>query len=71
MKMVIDFDILRQPAATTCGPTCLHAVYRYYGDELDLCDLIPEIPQLDQGGTLDVYLACPALRRGYQATIIP
>ena len=71
MKMVIDFDILKQPDATTCGPTCLHAVYRYYGEDLALGDLIPEIPELDQGGTLDVYLACHALRRGYQATIIP
>lgn len=71
MKSAIDFDIHKQPDATTCGPTCLHAVYRYYGEDLSLKDLIPEITELDQGGTLDVYLACHALRRGYQTTIIP
>jgi len=65
--MVID--ILPQPDETTCGPTCLHAVYRYYDDELPLQQLIQEIQRLHHGGTLAVFLASHALRRGYQATI--
>lgn len=71
MNMEMDFDILQQPDATTCGPTCLHAVYRYYNDHVALNDLIPEITKLDEGGTLEVYLACHALRRGYRTTIFP
>ncbi|MBI2970245.1 MAG: hypothetical protein HYY36_05840 [Gammaproteobacteria bacterium] len=58
-----------QPDDTTCGPTCLHAVYRYYGDENSLGAVIRSTPKLDQGGTLAVFLACDALRRGYKATI--
>lgn len=65
----LPFDILPQPDETTCGPTCLHAVYRYYHDEVPLPRLIAEVPQLEDGGTLAVFLACHALRRGYRATI--
>lgn len=61
--------MLPQPDGTTCGPTCLHAVYRYYGDELPLEQVIGEVSHLEEGGTLDVLLACHALRRGYQAKI--
>lgn len=62
-------DILPQPDDSTCGPTCLHAVYRYYGDEVSLPALVEEIPVLRTGGTLNVVLGCHALRRGYRATI--
>jgi hypothetical protein len=65
------FDIRPQPDNTTCGPTCLHAVYRYYGDPVDLSRIIAEVPTIEDGGTLSVYLASHALRRGYRATIIP
>lgn len=58
-----------QPDDTTCGPTCLHAVYRYYGDENSLSEVVASTAKLDQGGTLAVFLACDALRRGYKATI--
>lgn len=65
----LDLDIAVQPDETTCGPTCLDAVYGYYGDRLPLNRIIEEIEQLDEGGTLDVFLACHALKRGYRATI--
>ncbi|GIX47255.1 MAG: hypothetical protein KatS3mg131_1466 [Candidatus Tectimicrobiota bacterium] len=65
----LALDILPQPDDTTCGPTCLHAVYRYYGDEVPLAQLIAETPRLPNGGTLAVFLALHALRRGYRATI--
>ena len=61
--------ILPQPDDTTCGPTCLHAIYRYYGDEIELPTLVDEVTTLPGGGTLAVSLACHALRRGYDATI--
>jgi hypothetical protein len=65
----LEVEILPQPDDTTCGPTCLHAVYRYFGDDLALDAVIGDVPQLKEGGTLAVVLACHALRRGYEATI--
>jgi len=65
----LDLAILSQPDDATCGQTCLHAVYRYFGDELPLDDVIAEVPRLTGGGTLAVGLANHALRRGYRALI--
>jgi hypothetical protein len=67
--MHFALEILPQPDQFTCGPTCLQAVYRYYGDSVPLPKVIDEIPQLEDGGTLAVVMACHALARGYQATI--
>src|SRR5580765_1474598 len=61
--------ILPQPDETTCGPTCLHAVYRYWHDEEELEDVIGRTGRLELGGTFAVFLACDALRKGYRATI--
>lgn len=58
-----------QPDTTTCGPTCLHAVYRHFGDDISHTQVMDEIQRLDHGGTLDVFLANHALSRGYRATI--
>jgi hypothetical protein len=69
METRIALDILSQPDETTCGPTCLHAVYRYYGDDISLKQVVSEAHLLEGGGTLEVLLACHALRRGYRATI--
>jgi hypothetical protein len=62
-------EILPQPDDSTCGPTCLHAVYRFYGDRIPLRQVISEVEPLETGGTLAVHLGCHALRRGYAATI--
>lgn len=69
METFLDVTILPQPDDTTCGPTCLHAVYQYYGDDIPLAKVIDEVKSLETGGTLDVFLACHALRRGYKARI--
>lgn len=61
----IPFEILAQPDETTCGPTCLHAVYRYYADPVELGALINEVPSVSGGGTYAVHLATHALKRGY------
>ncbi|HVS19016.1 MAG TPA: hypothetical protein VMT18_10485 [Planctomycetota bacterium] len=63
------FAIQLQPDGASCGPTCLQAIYRHWGDDLPLSDLIAQIPQLDDGGVLAVQLGCHALRRGYRARI--
>lgn len=65
----LELEIARQPNDSTCGPTCLHAVYRYYGDPISLEQVIDEVASLETGGTLAVQLACHALSRGFQATI--
>jgi len=62
--------ILPQPDGASCGPTCLQAVYRYFDDDIPLQQVIAEVPTLEDGGTLAVYLACHALLRGFKATII-
>ena len=67
---LLPFDIRRQPDDTTCGPTCLHAVYRYFGDNVALGNVAANVPVLPEGGTLGVLLANHALARGYRATIV-
>lgn len=68
-KSRLELEILSQPDDSTCGPTCLHAVYRFLGDWIPLRQIISEIEPLETGGTLAVHLGCHALRRGYTATI--
>ena len=65
----MDLTILPQPDDTTCGPTSLHAVYRYYNLEVELPQLIADVSMLDTDGTLAVYLGIDALNRGMDATI--
>lgn len=65
----LPVKILPQPDETTCGPTCLHAVYRYWGEQESLDDVIARAGRLEHGGTFAVFLACDALRKGYHATI--
>lgn len=69
MTNKLQLEILPQPDDSTCGPTCLHAVYGYFEDPLSLEQVIQETPSLEDGGTLAVLLASHALRRGYRATI--
>ncbi len=65
----LHLDMTSQPDDFTCGPTCLHAIYRYWGDEVPLSRLVDEIARTPSGGTADVFLANHALARGYRATI--
>src|SRR5688572_5794862 len=68
-ELVLGFDIQAQPDEVTCGPTCLHALYNYYGDSMALADVIKEVKKLKFGGTLAVMLGHHALKRGYNAHI--
>jgi len=69
MRRDIGLEILPQVDDTTCGPTCLHAVYRHFGDEIPLAQVTAEVPALEGGGTLAVNLGCHALRRGYHSML--
>lgn len=66
---MLEIPIKRQLDETTCGPTCLHTVYEFYGDSIDLNAVIDEVHHLENGGTLGALLAVHALKRGYKATI--
>lgn len=66
-----QFKILLQPDDATCGPTCLQAIYRYFGDGVPLEQVVAETRMLREGGTLASLLGLHALRRGYRATIHP
>jgi hypothetical protein len=68
-ELVLGFDIQAQPDEVTCGPTCLQALYRYYGDDISLKEVIQGVKQLKTGGTLAVMLGNHALTRGYKAQI--
>lgn len=67
---MIEIEIQSQPDDITCGPTCLHAVYNYFNYEITLGKLIKEVPNLEHGGTLAVFLGIDALKRGFKTRII-
>ena len=69
MEPQLEIEILPQPDDASCGPTCLHAVYRYFGDTVALERVIDEVEPVVSGGTLAVNLARHALGRGYAASI--
>lgn len=69
MQNRLELEIQPQPDDTTCGPTCLHAIYKFFGDDIPLDKVINEVESLRHGGTLAVFLACHALKRGYFARI--
>lgn len=68
-ELSLQFDIHAQPDEITCGPTCLHALYHYYGKNIPLKEVITGVKKLRTGGTLAVMLANHALQQGYDATI--
>lgn len=69
MEILLKVKMLPQPDDVSCGPTCLHALYRYFNDRIPLAQVVSEVKTLSGGGTLDVFLANHALARGYQARI--
>lgn len=70
---LLDIDILPQPDDESCGPTCLHAVYRYWGDRRPLGTVIESVRSLNAHGagrgTLAVMLGVHALSAGYRASL--
>lgn len=66
----IPLDLRPQPTDTSCGPTCLHGLYRFYGCECALDQIIREIESVPGGGTLGVFLANHALERGFNVYMV-
>lgn len=69
MDSRLHFQISAQPTNSTCGPTCLHAVLAYHGDQHTLTEVIAGVPSLEFGGTLAVLLGNFALKHGYEAIL--
>jgi hypothetical protein len=67
--ILLDVPRIEQPDDVTCGPTCLAQVYRYFGDDRDIRDVIADTPRNADGGTLGVYLGISALQAGFAPTI--
>ena len=67
-KLRLPVGMWPQPDETTCGPTCLYSLYRYWGEEEALDEVIARAGRLELGGTFAVFLGCDALRKGYRAT---
>lgn len=65
----LPVEIMAQPDELTCGPTCLHAIYRYWGENEALPEVIARTQRFEHSGTFAVFLACDALKKGYHATI--
>lgn len=66
---MINIEIRTQPDDETCGPTSLHAVYRYYGDKISLKQVIKEVEEVETGGTIAAMLGKHALLRNYKAIL--
>ncbi len=69
MKLTLPIDIEPQPTDSACGATCLQALYKFWNDQVTVAQIMSELPQLENGGTLAVQLACHARERGYAAKI--
>lgn len=69
MKPGSRLRLQAQPDDTVCGPTCLQAIYAYWGIQRPLGQLIKTIHRLPSGGTLAVFLANHALASGFRVTL--
>lgn len=65
----VQLHIAPQPDLVSCGPTCLHSLYRYWGDGVGFAEVLDGVERLAHGGTLAALLACHALGRGYRALL--
>ncbi len=63
------FAMLPQPNDQTCGPTSLHAVYRFFNDDISLEETVNSVTSIPTGGTVSAALGTHALSRGYSATL--
>lgn len=66
---MIDIQIHTQPDDESCGPTCLHAIYNFYGLQVPLNDIVQNVERSLSGGTLAPLLGKHALKHGFKTTI--
>ncbi|KTC86573.1 C39 family peptidase [Legionella brunensis] len=66
---MLNLSIHTQPDDETCGPTSLHAVYKYYGMDTSLESVVSEVERSLYGGTLAPLLGNHALSKGFDVVI--
>jgi hypothetical protein len=66
---MINLTMQAQPNDETCGPTCLQAIYNYYGLTTDLDQVIHGVERSLSGGTLAPFLGTHALSLDFTTTI--
>lgn len=66
---MINLTIHTQPDDETCGPTCLHAIYAYYGLRISLEKVIEGVERSLSGGTLAPLLGKHALLNGFETLV--
>jgi hypothetical protein len=69
IPIMLDVPRFEQPDDESCGPTCLTQIYRYFGFEKPLSDVIDETARNPDGGTQAVYLGIRALQDGFHPRI--
>lgn len=62
-------EIEPQPTIVACGPTCLHAVYRYFGREISIATIVDEVNHKVVEGCFDGALGVHAICAGLSARI--
>lgn len=66
---MINIVMSAQPTDESCGPTCLHAVYQYYGLNITRDAVFKTTERSLTGGTLAPMLGKHALKMGFKATL--
>lgn len=66
---MINLIIQNQPDDESCGPTSLHAIYRFYGLEIPLEEITANVDRSLSGGTLAPMLGKHALQHGFDTTL--
>jgi Peptidase C39 family len=66
---MIDIKINTQPNDETCGATCLHAIYRHYGLDISIEQVISGLRLSLSGGTLATLVGRHALEQGFKVTV--
>lgn len=67
-NLLYDIKLEAQPTETSCGPTCLHGIYQYYGHANSLSEIVSKVQYIKTGGTLGVHLGIDALLKGFSVT---
>lgn len=58
-----------QPDDESCGPTCLHAIYKHYGLNISYEEVVSQVERSLSGGTLAPMLGTHALKLGFKVTL--
>ncbi|STX50311.1 Uncharacterised protein [Legionella busanensis] len=66
---MIDLTIHNQPDDESCGPTSLHAIYRYYNLNIPLEQTVKTVERSISGGTLASMIGKHALQQGFKVTL--